>query len=282
MDGTRSLRKRKTSPIDSEDHVPVLRKRQRRTPSQGATDSADGSLDTDGLPRTRPRRIRKAEKELCRVLESDVGRCIIALHLDFVKMAKILNSRPRPLKQRRRKQPKPPPAEPEPLSHFAPIAPSYSTPFYSFHDREVDELKSKPYGGILSEAEADTSRTLPTQTDREKFEAARRSAEEDWQRKVMESEPVGEVNHRASQKVSGPPSKIKWINFGGYEIETWYAAPYPEEYSRNKVLYICEFCLKYMNSDFVAWRHKNEKHVCEGIKMFVCWGIGWRSLVLET
>jgi histone acetyltransferase SAS3 len=146
--------------------------------------------------------------------------------------------------------------EQEPLSHFAPITPSYTTPFYSFHDREVEELKSKPYGGILSENDADTSRTLPTQADREKFEAARRSAEEDWQRKVMESESVGEVNHRASQKVSGPPSKIKWINFGGYEIETWYAAPYPEEYSRNKVLYICEFCLKYMNSDFVAWRHK--------------------------
>ncbi|PCG91316.1 Zinc finger, PHD-type [Penicillium occitanis (nom. inval.)] len=256
MDGTRSLRKRKTSPTDSEDHVPVLRKRQRRTPSQGATDSADGSLDTDGLPRTRPRRARKAEKELCRVVESDVGRCIIALHLNFVKMAKILNSRPRPFKQPRRRQPKPPPVEQEPPSHFAPITPSYTTPFYSFHDREVDELKSKPYGGILSEADADTSRTLPTQADREKFEAARRSAEEDWQRKVMESESVGEVNHRASQKVSGPPSKIKWINFGGYEIETWYAAPYPEEYSRNKVLYICEFCLKYMNSDFVAWRHK--------------------------
>ncbi|KUL91359.1 hypothetical protein ZTR_01813 [Talaromyces verruculosus] len=256
MDGTRSLRKRKTSPTDSEDHVPVLRKRQRRTPSQGATDSADGSLDTDGLPRTRPRRARKAEKELCRVVESDVGRCIIALHLNFVKMAKILNSRPRPFKQPRRRQPKPPPVEQEPLSHFAPITPSYTTPFYSFHDREVDELKSKPYGGILSEADADTSRTLPTQADREKFEAARRSAEEDWQRKVMESESVGEVSHRASQKVSGPPSKIKWINFGGYEIETWYAAPYPEEYSRNKVLYICEFCLKYMNSDFVAWRHK--------------------------
>ena len=42
----------------------------------------------------------------------------------------------------------------------------------------------------------------------------------------------------------------------GHEIETWYAAPYPEEYSRNRVLYLCEFCLKYMSSDFVAWRHR--------------------------
>lgn len=69
------------------------------------------------------------------------------------------------------------------------------------------------------------------------------------------SEQNGDTS-RVSQKLSGPPSKIKCINFGGYEIETWYAAPYPEEYSRNKVLYICEFCLKYMSSDYVAWRHK--------------------------
>ncbi|KAF2103851.1 hypothetical protein NA57DRAFT_31099, partial [Rhizodiscina lignyota] len=61
---------------------------------------------------------------------------------------------------------------------------------------------------------------------------------------------------KPTPKASGPPSKIKCINFGGYEIDTWHAAPYPEEYSRNRVLYICEFCLKYMNSDYVAWRHK--------------------------
>ena len=60
----------------------------------------------------------------------------------------------------------------------------------------------------------------------------------------------------ARSKASGQPSKIKCINFGQYEIDTWHAAPYPEEYSRNKHLYICEFCLKYMSSDYVAWRHK--------------------------
>jgi histone acetyltransferase SAS3 len=130
------------------------------------------------------------------------------------------------------------------------------SPFYSFNDRELDESKSKPYGGILSETDADTTRTLPTQVDREKFEVARHKAEEEWQRRVMEAESGGELVPHAAQKVSGPPSRIKYINFGGYEIETWYAAPYPEEYSRNRVLYICEFCLKYMNSDYVAWRHK--------------------------
>lgn len=132
----------------------------------------------------------------------------------------------------------------------------YATPFYSFHERENDDLKSKPYGGILGEADADTSKTLPLAADRAKFNDARTKAEEEWKKKTAALEAEVEVKGRSSQKIAGPPSKIKCVNFGGYEIETWYAAPYPEEYSRNKVLYICEFCLKYMNSDFVAWRHK--------------------------
>ncbi|GAD94447.1 protein mst2 [Paecilomyces variotii No. 5] len=259
--GSRSLRKRKASSVDVEEHVPVLRKRQRRTASRSMSRTGDAILpaadgeaaDTSSI-RTRPRRTRKAEKEPCRVVQKSLGKLILAFRLDEAKVSRILSSRPRP-KNRKRKPPKPEPVVEQPLSHFAPISTTYVSPFYSFHDGENDELKSKPYGGILSEADADTSRTLPTQADREKFELARRKAEEDWQKKIRETEPI-ETANRASAKLSGPPSKIKCINFGGYEIETWYAAPYPEEYSRNRVLYICEFCLKYMNSDFVAWRHK--------------------------
>ncbi|KAK9384867.1 hypothetical protein V1515DRAFT_561098 [Lipomyces mesembrius] len=51
-------------------------------------------------------------------------------------------------------------------------------------------------------------------------------------------------------------SKIRAIRFGKYEIETWYTAPYPEEYNRRSLLYICEFCLKYMPSEYVNWRHQ--------------------------
>ncbi|KAL2005766.1 hypothetical protein VTN00DRAFT_10259 [Thermoascus crustaceus] len=257
MDGTRSLRKRKASSVEAEEHMPVLRKRQRRTPSDRAPAVSEAPDEpADSGVRTRARRTRRADKEHCRVVQKQLGRLVLAFRLDQLKMSRILSSRPRP-QNRRRRPPKPPPVPEEPPSHFAPITPApYMSSFYSFHDRENDELKSKPYGGILSEADADTSRTLPTQADRDKFELARQKAEEAWQKKVREAENEGDTGHRASQKVSGPPSKIKCINFGGYEIETWYAAPYPEEYSRNRVLYICEFCLKYMNSDFVAWRHK--------------------------
>ncbi|CAO0802972.1 unnamed protein product [Mucor circinelloides] len=49
---------------------------------------------------------------------------------------------------------------------------------------------------------------------------------------------------------------IRKIQIGLYVIDVWYLAPYPEEYSRLSVLHICEFCLKYMKSQYVAKRHK--------------------------
>ncbi|KAL2852437.1 hypothetical protein BJY01DRAFT_96496 [Aspergillus pseudoustus] len=264
LNSSRSLRKRKTLSADVEEHTPVLRKRQRQTqtPQQAEqSDSQDqGKEDADSLSpvRTRSRRTtRKEEPENCRIVSKQFGKLIMAFRLHETKMDKILNSRSRS-SIRNRKIPKPPSTVQEPQAHFAPITPaSYFPSLYSFSDRELEESsKSKPYGGILSETDADTSKTLPTHHDRERFEIARQKAEEVWQRRLLEAESGSDTVHHASQKVSGPPSRIKYINFGGFEIETWYAAPYPEEYSRNRVLYICEFCLKYMNSDYVAWRHK--------------------------
>jgi histone acetyltransferase SAS3 len=134
-------------------------------------------------------------------------------------------------------------------------ADSYSQPFYSFFDKETDDAKGKPYGGILTEAEADTSKTLPQPEDRRRFDQAKQKAEDEWRARVLAMQAQTEAPTRKSKK-SDHASQIECIEFGGWEIDTWYAAPYPAEYSRNRVLYICEFCLKYMNSDYVAWRHK--------------------------
>ncbi|PGH08499.1 hypothetical protein AJ79_05989 [Helicocarpus griseus UAMH5409] len=269
LDGSRSLRKRRASDDDPEGPATATQKRQKKTPTrfEGMIPTplprhmkvvqASIETTTENVSRqSRPRRTRKAEKALCSIFQRQRGKLILSFRLNETKLNRILSSRPKP-KNTRRRPPKPPPPTEPPQPHFHPITPaSYSVPFYAFHDKENDELKSKPYGGILSEADQDTSKTLPLAPDREKFEAARQKAEEEWRQKMTAAEQAGEAAPRASQKVSGPPSKIKYISFGGYEIETWYAAPYPEEYSRNRVLYICEFCLKYMNSDFVAWRHK--------------------------
>lgn len=264
LNGSRALRKRKASSVEEDEHVPVLRKRRRQTDQLDENEQplrlGDGAPVDDRLSPalsrpSRGRRTRAVEKEHCRVVSRQFGKLIVGFRLDGGRITKILSTQSRPLRKKK-KASRPPPVAQEPQAHFAPIPPAPYNHFQPFTDRDGDDLKSKPYGGILSEGEADTSKTLPIQNDREKFEQARQKAEEEWQQRVREAELIGEGTSTASQKVSGPPSKIKYINFGGYEIETWYAAPYPEEYSRNRVLYICEFCLKYMNSDYVAWRHK--------------------------
>ena len=49
--------------------------------------------------------------------------------------------------------------------------------------------------------------------------------------------------------------RIKKLELGRYEMDTWYASPYPEEYARLPKLYICEYCLKYMKTAVIARRH---------------------------
>jgi histone acetyltransferase SAS3 len=283
MDGSRSLRKRKAS--DIEQNQRPLRKRRRPSDmvsaSAGANRSSSAPVDSeiealddeDDISvheredisdqgeilrgRGRPRRSRKFDKPLVNVVSAEGISLILSFNLDHLRMQKILSSKPKKKRaggSHKKKIPVAALIDPEP-DHYPAIQSGYSAQFYSFVDRDNDDSKSKPYGGILSEGEADTSKTFPLAADRDRFETARQKAEEDWKAKMAATNNLPEPT-KLSQKMSGPPSKIKCINFGGYEIDTWNAAPYPEEYSRNKILYICEFCLKYMNSDYVAWRHK--------------------------
>lgn len=47
----------------------------------------------------------------------------------------------------------------------------------------------------------------------------------------------------------------KYLEMGKYEMEVWYQSPYPEEYTQVPKLYLCEFCLHYMKSKTVLFRH---------------------------
>ncbi|KAF2841819.1 hypothetical protein M501DRAFT_927022 [Patellaria atrata CBS 101060] len=286
MDGSRSLRKRKASSDEAEPRPVVRSSRKRRRPSEESssasedenrtsgrgsviniapsekhfTDGARDSLsDQDASSRvrsSRPRRNKKIEYPPARVVDVEGGVLVMAFRVDKTRLAQILASRPKKKSFRvRDRSRKIQVAQMEPeVSHYPAIQSTNFIPFYAFHDREHDESKSKPYGGILSEADADTSKTFPQAIDRKRFEDARLKAEEDWKQKTTLANGVLETTK--ANKHSGNPSKIKSIIFGEKMIDTWHAAPYPEEYSRNKLLYICEFCLKYMNSDYVAWRHK--------------------------
>ena len=287
LDGTRALRKRK--PSDEADTVEdeSVKRRRTSTISAGAEDTVrvarrvvheDGDISVNGdeaasgddlsshARSSRPRRAQRPAGIFARVVQSsdDPRSLIVAIPISAAALDTVEKNAQKKIRRRERDRERRARQHrghsivheefaPPPIPHYPAIATTmYSNPFFPFPEGQLDELKGMPYGGILTDAEADTTRTYPQQNDREEFEVARRKAEEDWRKKVEEQI----IDTPARPKAAGPPSKIKCINFGNREIDTWHAAPYPEEYSRNRVLYICEFCLKYMSSDFVAWRHK--------------------------
>ena len=68
-----------------------------------------------------------------------------------------------------------------------------------------------------------------------------------------------DASRDALEKEHEEITKVKNINiieFGKYEVDTWYFSPYPEEFSKCNKLYLCEFCLKYMKKKKTLLRHK--------------------------
>jgi histone acetyltransferase SAS3 len=272
LDGSRLLRKRKPSSADAEEPSPVV-PRRRNPPKQPSSDEAeaapelknpsvngDNNINSPTSPKNhRSLRPKLALVSYVEVLERAPGVLKLVFRLNPPDLAHIQARPPKPVKKRVRHPPPSSRAAPTPsaISSFTPS--TYTQPFYSLHEREMDELKSKPYGGILDEAEADTSLTLPKPEHRRQFDEARQKAEEEWKaRAAAVAEAAATSGIKKPRKVSGPASQIEYIEFGQYQIDIWYAAPYPEEYSRNQALFICEFCLKYMESATVAWRHKTK------------------------
>ncbi|ORX53643.1 hypothetical protein DM01DRAFT_1407782 [Hesseltinella vesiculosa] len=126
-----------------------------------------------------------------------------------------------------------------------------ATPASADPARDNDYYRT--FGHRISLAEANTTRGTPTTKDTDLFSTAKAKAE-------------ASSIHRSQRKEQPDPSlgdawamdvpKINKIRFGDFMIDTWYVAPYPEEYSQHATLYICEYCMKYMKSKYVAGRHK--------------------------
>ncbi|KAF4954918.1 hypothetical protein FGADI_4918 [Fusarium gaditjirri] len=277
IDAPRSLRKRKSSSLEDDGNGLSLRKRRRNQSQDARSESTarNGSAEPGRHHPPRTVRLKVPRPPPVSIEKRTRTSLVLKLHVKPGNLKEILSRK----KREKRRQPgsatRPTPQRPALAAAPAPAAranltaaaistlptpftsDNYSQPFYSFYDREADEMKVKPYGGILTEAEADTSKTLPDEDDRNKFTSTLKKAEDDWRARLlqaMQEDPNPPV--RKSKKAGNNGSEIECIDFGGWEIDTWYAAPYPAEYSINRVLYICEFCLKYMNSDYVAWRHK--------------------------
>eukprot|EP01135_Chromosphaera_perkinsii_P002804 Nk52_evm13s227 gene=Nk52_evmTU13s227 len=94
---------------------------------------------------------------------------------------------------------------------------------------------------------------VPGRDDISRFERIRKTVGE-----VAEShhnhKKVGEDGEEGDGQSSS--CKINRIEFGDFEIDTWFSSPYPEEYSCLSKIYICEFCLKYLRSAVSLERHR--------------------------
>ncbi|VDK49975.1 unnamed protein product [Anisakis simplex] len=51
---------------------------------------------------------------------------------------------------------------------------------------------------------------------------------------------------------------IERIRYGKYEIDTWYFSPYPDEYGKSRMLFICDYCMKYMKHERTYRTHLHE------------------------
>ncbi|KAG6898214.1 hypothetical protein C0992_003326 [Termitomyces sp. T32_za158] len=162
---------------------------------------------------------------------------------------------------------------------------------------EEEDSHKGLFDDILTEAERETSKTSITAADKQRFERSRIIAEEQLAPPSISqasdtqdlpstpgpsSRPLRSSTHHASIAPSSTPYlnsaspapssttpvpvlktdsallRIRSIRFGQYEIQTWYDAPFPEEYATipDGRLWICEFCLKYMKSRFACERHR--------------------------
>ena len=104
------------------------------------------------------------------------------------------------------------------------------------------------FGGRLTKEEASTAKTRPTQNYKRLFELSIQKS------KIMIPKPMDIAGTRDSNGELVLP-RIQTIVLGKQRINTWYMAPYPEEYNLHPVLYLCEFCLSYTSSEFKIQRH---------------------------
>uniref|UniRef100_A0A0A9WMK8 Histone acetyltransferase n=1 Tax=Lygus hesperus TaxID=30085 RepID=A0A0A9WMK8_LYGHE len=170
---------------------------------------------------------------------------------------------------------------PRPPKEIVPAEPNISVGKYYFVKREEELLKSKILDIRIGEnnskeyyvhyeslnrrldewvqADRIVTRGVPGDEDLSTFSQnliggqRNRIDEED----LVDSEsPTDDLEreHKQLTKVK----HIDCIQFGMYEIDTWYFSPYPDEYGKQKKLFICEYCLKYMKLEKTYRYHLGE------------------------
>ncbi|KAK0223118.1 hypothetical protein IW262DRAFT_1268713 [Armillaria fumosa] len=158
--------------------------------------------------------------------------------------------------------------------------------------KEREDEEKGMFDDFLLPEQRDTMKTMVDGSDRQRFDRTRQLAEAKLAARVPppptsaseEAESSSSVLHPTRLRLAalanqtapipgpsaspGPPTptpllpgsgpRVKTIHIGGYDVKTWYDAPFSEEYSciPDGKLWICEFCLKYMKSKFGYNRHR--------------------------
>ncbi|GAV47115.1 hypothetical protein ZYGR_0E01300 [Zygosaccharomyces rouxii] len=136
----------------------------------------------------------------------------------------------------------------------------------------LDNDSTIPYrSAIAQKKDYSTTRTIPSIKDREffqnlltqsstarYFDANVFLADHDDEGDVLttNTKPTKRRFRKNVDRKDARTNSIEYIYLRDFEIKTWYTTPYPEEYNRNKILYVCEYCLKYMNSRYIYHRHE--------------------------
>lgn len=63
------------------------------------------------------------------------------------------------------------------------------------------------------------------------------------------------VSDRSHDDIVTRMKNIDCIELGRHRLKPWYFSPYPQELTTLPILYLCEFCLKYLKSLKCLQRH---------------------------
>ena len=71
----------------------------------------------------------------------------------------------------------------------------------------------------------------------------------------MMQHPSGSRTGHGGDDVVTRIKNISMVELGRFRMKPWYFSPYPEELTAEPIIYICEFCLKYVKSKKCLERH---------------------------
>ena len=114
-------------------------------------------------------------------------------------------------------------------------------------DINPEEHNMQFFNNMLSEQECDVKACIPSEVDLEYFLSATKNS--------ITATPTKIEKIDADTSIVSRTEKIR---IDKYLIDTWYSAPYPEEYNRLQTLYLCQYCFKYMKSELSLERHQSK------------------------